>query len=146
MKKTIVALMLISFLVIGCGETTGSRTGSGAAMGAAAGGIITGGGWLAINLPQQYIWAGALVGIIAGGMISFIIFKAAVILFTSLGGSGLVLVGILAIMYQQMGAAEQVEELVFEQKWFLPLMLLVPVGAGMFLQNNFIRGTKDWNI
>lgn len=28
-------------------------------LGAAAGGIITGGGWLAAGLPEQYIWAGA---------------------------------------------------------------------------------------
>lgn len=115
-------------------------------LGAAAGGVLTGGGWFAAGLPQQYIWAGALVGVIAGGMISFIIFRAAVMLFTSLGGSGLMVVGVLAIMYQYMGAAEKLEELVFDQNWFLPAILLAPMGIGMVLQNKFISRSKDWDI
>ena len=45
------------------------------ALGAASGGILTAGVWLAVGLPQEYVWAGGLVGLIAGGMISFIVFK-----------------------------------------------------------------------
>lgn len=115
-------------------------------LGAAAGGIITGGGWLAAGLPEQYIWAGALVGVIAGGLISFIVFKIAVMLFTCLGGSSLIVVGFLAILYKYMGAAEKLQETVFEKKWFLPLMLVVPMVAGIVLQYRFIKGTKDWDI
>lgn len=115
-------------------------------LGAAAGGILTGGCWYALGLPGQYIWAGALVGIIAGGMISFIIFKAAIMLFTSLGGSTLIITAVLGIMYQYMGAPEQVEKLVFDYKWFLPVALLVPMAAGIILQNKFIKGAKDWSV
>lgn len=115
-------------------------------LGAAAGGIITGGGWLAIDLPQQYIWAGALVGIIAGGMISFIIFKAAVMLFTSLGGSALVTVGVLAILYKYLGAAEKVEELVLTEQWFLPVVLTLSTMAGIILQSRFIKSSKTFHI
>jgi len=79
-------------------------------------------------------------------MISFIIFKYAVILFTSLAGSSLIVVAILAIMYKHLGAAEQAEQLVFTYKWSLPLMLLAPMVAGVLLQNKFIKGTKNWNI
>jgi len=115
-------------------------------LGAAAGGILTGGGWYAAGLPEQYIWAGIIIGVVAGGMISFIIFKAAVMLFTSLGGSALVVVGILAIMYRYSGAAEQIQELVFTHNWFLPAILLVPMAAGMLLQNRFIKRSKDWHV
>jgi hypothetical protein len=115
-------------------------------LGAAAGGIITSGGWLAAGLPERYIWAGALVGIIGGAMISFIVFKIAVMLFTSLGGSSLMVVGFLAILYQNMGDTKKLQEMVFEKKWFLPLMLVVPMVAGMILQYKFIKGTKDWDI
>jgi hypothetical protein len=115
-------------------------------LGAAAGGVITGGGWFAVNLPQEYIWAGALIGVVAGGMISFIVFKIAVILFTSLGGSGLVTVGILAIIYQYLGVAEKVEELVLTEKWFLPLMLMLPTIAGILLQSKFIKTSKSFRI
>ena len=115
-------------------------------LGAAAGGMLTGGAWYALRLPEQYIWAGALVGVIAGGMISFIIFKIAVMLFTSFGGGVLVVVGVLAIMYEYMGAADDVENLVFTQKWFLPLVLLVPMALGIFFQNKFIKSSKDWSV
>ncbi len=115
-------------------------------LGAVAGGILTGGGWLALGLPQQYIWAGGLVGLIAGGMISFIVFKAAVMLFTSLGGSGLLVVGILAVTYQYMGSQAKLEQLVFQQRWFLPVILLAPMVLGMILQYRFIGHAKDWNI
>jgi hypothetical protein len=115
-------------------------------LGAAAGGVLTGGGWLALGLPEQYIWAGGLVGLVAGGMISFIIFKAAVMLFTSLGGSALMLVGALAVVYRYMGAPTRLEDLVFNQKWFLPLVLLGPMVVGMILQYRFIEHAKDWNI
>ncbi len=115
-------------------------------LGAAAGGVITGGFWFALNMPQEYIWAGALIGVVAGGMISFIVFKIAVILFTSLGGSGLMTVGILAIIYQYLGVAEKVEELVLTERWFLPLVLMLPTIAGILLQSKFIKSSKNFRI
>jgi hypothetical protein len=115
-------------------------------LGALAGGVLTSGAWYACGLTEQYIWAGALVGVVAGGMISFIIFKYAVILFTSMAGSSLIVVAVLAIMYQHLGAAEQAEQLVFTYKWSLPVMLLAPMVVGILLQNKFIKGTKNWNI
>ena len=115
-------------------------------LGAAAGGIITGGVWLASGLPEQYIWAGGAVGFIGGFLISFIIFKAAVMLFTSMGGSALVVVGILAVLYQYMGAGNKLEDLVFHQSWFLPAALLVPMAVGIVLQNKFIKGSQNWDI
>jgi hypothetical protein len=116
------------------------------ALGAAAGGVLTGGAWLATGLPEQYIWAGGLIGLVAGGMISFIIFKAAVMMFTSLGGSGLMVVGILAVLYQYIGAAEKLEQLVFNHRWFLPALLIGPMALGVFLQNRFISRAKDWKV
>jgi len=115
-------------------------------LGAAAGGVRTGGGGYAAGLPEQYIWAGVIIGVVAGGMISFIVFKAAIMLFTTLGGSALMAMGILAIMYKYMGAGQRIEELVFMHKWFLPAVLLVPMAAGIFLQNKFIRNSQNWGI
>ena len=64
-------------------------------LGAVAGGIVTAGIWYACSLPENYIWAGALVGVVAGGMISFIVFRVSIMLFSSLGGSSLIVVGLL---------------------------------------------------
>jgi len=113
-------------------------------LGAVAGGIIAAGIWYAFSLPESYIWAGALTGIVAGGMISFIIFKVAIMLFTSLWGSGLIVVGSLALLYHYTNI--QVEEMVKNQNWFLPTALIVPTAAGILLQNQFVKKSKDWNI
>ncbi|MBP7052135.1 MAG: hypothetical protein KBE65_14055 [Phycisphaerae bacterium] len=114
------------------------------ALGALSGGILTAGLWLALGLPEQYVWAGGLVGVIAGGMISFIVFKIAVILFTSLGGSTLTATGILAVLYGHMVNQQKLEKLVFEQPWFLPAMVLVPMAVGVFLQYRCVKAAQDW--
>ena len=67
-------------------------------------------------------------------MISFIIFKIAVMLFSSLGGSALVVTGVLALLYLYPQTSEKVEELVFAHRWFLPVLLIVPTGIGLILQ------------
>lgn len=115
-------------------------------LGSVTGGILTSGIWLACGFPQQYWWAGGLVGIVAGGMISFIIFRIAVMLFTSFGGGALIVIAGLAILYRYIGVAERIEELVFNHNWFLPIALLVPTVVGIFLQNKFAKGAKDWRV
>ena len=116
-------------------------------LGAVSGGILTGGIWLGVGLPDEYFWAGGLVGFIAGGMMSFIVFKAAVILFTSLGGSTLTVVGVLAILYGYIleGNGQRLEAFVFAHQWFLPALLLVPMGFGIFLQHRFSKTMQEWD-
>jgi hypothetical protein len=115
-------------------------------LGAIAGGILTSGIWYACGLTEKYIWAGALVGIIAGGMISFIIFKIAVMLFSSLGGGTLIVIGILALLYLYPETTEQVHDLVFTTKWFLPVVLIIPTAVGVIVQNKLIKGSQSWGI
>ncbi len=115
-------------------------------LGALSGGILTSGVWMAAGLPGELVWAGGLAGFIAGGMISFIVFKAAVILFTSLGGSALMVVGILAIIYRYImdGKGEEFRQFVATYPWFLPALLLIPMGIGIFLQHRFSKSSQDW--
>ncbi len=111
-----------------------------------AGGLLTAGIWYACGLPEQYIWAGALVGIVAGGMISFIIFRIAVMLFSSLGGSALMVSGVMALLYIYPQTSEQIQDLVFNEKWFLPAALAIPTAVGILLQNKFIKGSQSWSV
>ena len=115
-------------------------------LGAFSGGVLTSGAWMAASLPQELVWAGALAGFIAGGMVSFAVFKAAVILFTSLGGSALMAIGVLAIVFQRMmgGSEEQFNLFIAANPWFLPAIFLMPVGIGMALQHRGIKASQDW--
>jgi hypothetical protein len=115
-------------------------------LGAAAGGILSSGIWYASGLTERYILAGALIGMVAGGMISFIVFKVAVILFSSLGGSCLIVVGSLALLYLYPQTSERVEEIIFTKKWFLPTILMAPTLIGVILQNKFVKDSKDWDM
>ena len=115
-------------------------------LGAVAGGIITSGVWYACGLPEQYIWAGGLVGFVAGGMISFIVFKIAIMLFSSLGGSALVVTGLLALLYLYSPTAEDIQTIIFDHKWFLPVAVSVPTAIGMLIQNKFIKKSSEWSV
>ncbi len=115
-------------------------------LGSVSGGILTAGATLALGLhDQRLLLAGGLTGLVAGGMISFIVFKAAVILFTSLGGSGLVATGLLAVLHQNVDP-KKLEVFVFDYRWFLPVMILVPMIIGMILQYRFIKTAQDWSV
>lgn len=119
-------------------------------LGAVAGGTLTAGLWYACQLPEQYIWAGGLVGIVAGGMISFIVFKIAVMLFTSLGGGALIVTGLLSLLYQyesiQDPPTENIKELFYNQSWFMPVLLMIPTAVGIIVQNKFVKGSRDWSV
>ena len=115
-------------------------------LGAIAGGIITSGIWYACKLPEQYIWAGGLIGFVAGGMVTFIGFKIAVMLFSSLGGSTLVATGLLALIYLYPDTSDKINDMVHDEKWFLPMMIIVPTLIGMFFQNKFIKRSPEWSM
>ena len=119
-------------------------------LGAAAGGIITSCIWYALGLPQQYILAGAVIGIVAGGMISFIVFKISVMLFTSLGGAVLIITGLLALAnlyeHHQTENADFVYSLVYQYNWFMPAILIFTTFVGMVIQNKLVKGASDWKL
>jgi hypothetical protein len=119
-------------------------------LGAIAGGIITSGIWYAFELPERYMPAGALIGIIAGGMISFIVFKIAVMLFTSFGGGILIITGLLALVYRyesiQDTPTATVKTMLYNNHWFLPALLLAPTIIGIIVQNKFIKSSKSWSV
>jgi len=115
-------------------------------LGAVAGGILTAAIWYGCGLNENYIWAGALIGIIAGGMISFIVFRIAVMLFSSLGGSTLMVIGLLALLYLYPETKDQVHDIFFNHQWFFPIAIMVPTAVGLLAQNKFIKKSKDWSV
>jgi hypothetical protein len=120
-------------------------------LGAAAGGVVTGGLWYAFGLPEQYIWAGAVIGVVAGGMMSFILLKVSVMLFTSLGGSVIVAINFLALLYQYQTQVmnppnNNIHEMFFSRTWFLPLIIILPTIIGIIVQNKLIKTSSDWDF
>lgn len=115
-------------------------------LGAFAGAVFTAAIWYAVGLNERYILAGAMIGMVGGGMISFIVFRIAVILFTSTGGGALVLTGGLALLYRYGSMQAQIENVVLHQKWVLPVGLMVPMLVGLIAQHKFVKGSKEWEL
>jgi hypothetical protein len=120
-------------------------------LGAVAGGIITAGAWHAFNQPQEFVWAGAIVGIVAGGMLSFIVFKMAVMLFTSFSGAALVLMGAFALIYRYETfvldpPTARLNDLYYNQHWFLPVLMAGLTAFGIILQLRFLKGSVDYTV
>ncbi len=120
-------------------------------LGALSGAVIAAGVWYACMLPQEFVWAGALVGLVAGGLLSFAIFKFSVMFFTSFGGASLIIVGAFALIYRfetfvQDPPTMQLNTLYYNYHWFLPAVLAVVTLFGIILQYRFLKTSKDWNI
>ncbi len=112
-------------------------------LGAIAGGIITTGIWYAFDLPDNHlILAGALIGMIAGGMLSFVVFDAAVVLFTSLNGAALVVMGLLALFLKYEPTSNDVHNWVYNYKWFLPAAIITTTVVGILIQKQVMK-SKD---
>ena len=83
-------------------------------------------------------------------MISFIVFKIAVMLFTSLGGGALIVTGLLSLLYQyesiQEPPTENIKELFYNQSWFVPVLLMISTAVGIIVQNKFVKGSRDWSV
>ena len=120
-------------------------------LGAIAGGVIAAGIWHACNLPQEFVWAGALIGVVAGGMVSFVVFKLSVMLFTGFAGTSLVIIGAFSLIYRyetfvQDPPTTHLNNLYYNNPWFLPLLLIVGTILGIILQFRFLKGSKDWSV
>lgn len=111
-------------------------------LGGLAGAGLTSALWVALSLPMPLIWAGGLTGLVAGGMISFATFKAAAVLFSALQGAILLGLGGLAIFQKYLPGSDQMQRLVFERPWFLPIVILVPLGLGLFIQYRLSKGQQ----
>ncbi|MDD5135700.1 MAG: hypothetical protein PHP01_09880, partial [Phycisphaerae bacterium] len=85
-----------------------------------------------------------------GGMISFIVFRISVMLFTSMGGGILVLVGLLALLHlyeeSQPDSTNYIYTLVNGRNWFLPTALIFITAIGMIIQNKLVKGASDWKL
>lgn len=88
-------------------------------------------------------WAGALMGLVILGLSSFILFEVSVLLFTSISGSVLAVMGILALLLQvptfQQSLASGLSNPVI-----MPMLVIVPAVIGLVFQHHqgALKATK----
>lgn len=83
---------------------------------------------------HQYAWAGALMGLIVMGLLSFVIFKVTIIIFTCFQGALLTVSGALAILMAIPATKTPIENALNSNFHLMPLMIVVPAVIGFAFQ------------
>ena len=114
-------------------------------MGALAGGLVGFALWHFIaNLINNegmlgYAWAGGLIGMVALGMLAFVLFRTAVMIFTAVQGSVMIVSGICAVLLAFDGIHDSVRSGLVENDNLLKLLFGVPAVVGFAYQFSIDR-------
>lgn len=117
-----------------------------AVVGGLAGAFIGANTWAAIaavmkdsaqaQAMMDNYWIGALIGLLICGMLSFIVFKFSVVMFTSFGGSTIAVFGAIALLLQVPIWQDAVQTSLTAHPIVIPLLIAVPSIIGLILQQN----------
>jgi hypothetical protein len=92
--------------------------------------------WRVTNLPPDLHWAGALTGMIAFGLLSFVIFKHSVMLFLCLQGAVMLVLGGLGISYKYQSLSADITHNFTGKPFLLPMAICVPMLLGLIFQHS----------
>jgi hypothetical protein len=107
-----------------------------AVMGGIFGAVFGGAVWNSVGLDPRFAWAGALSGLIAFGMLSFIIFRGSVMMYGSLQGSVMLILGLLGLLCKYQNVGPTVTNHIRLQPMLLPLAILVAMILGFIYQQH----------
>lgn len=81
-------------------------------------------------------WLGALVGLMIFGMLAFIVFELSVVLFTSISGSMLAVIGSVALLLQLSPWQTAIAQNLSNKPLALPMIVLVPAIIAFVIQHH----------
>ncbi|MGA2501294.1 MAG: hypothetical protein ABSH20_26440 [Tepidisphaeraceae bacterium] len=111
-----------------------------AVIGGLVGAVLGASVWMAADLDPAYAWAGALTGLVGFGLFSFILFRASIIMYTSLQGAIMVVMGLLGLAFKYPEMAQKVSTSLTSQPLMLPIAVGVPVLLGLIYQQTHSQG------
>lgn len=86
-----------------------------------------------------YAWAGALIGLIALGLLAFVIFRLVVEIFTAFQGALLTVAGIVALLLMHESLRDKLTGAFESNEYLLPLVICVPGVIGFAFQETAAR-------
>jgi hypothetical protein len=89
--------------------------------------------WAYCDQPLNMAWAGGLVGLVVLGMLSFVLFKTTVILFTSIEGASLFVFGVCALLMRYAPWQKQVSNSL-SRPILIPLVITTIAAISLFWQ------------
>jgi len=82
----------------------------------------------------EYSWAGAIIGLIALGMLAFVVFQLTIMIFTSFQGALMCTSAVLALLMQYGPAGMDLQQSLNNELHLLPLVIGVPTVIGFACQ------------
>lgn len=95
-----------------------------------------------VSLPGDQYWIGALIGLILAGMLTFILFKLAVVLMASVSGSLLVVLGTITLLLTVESIEPVVSEALLANNVVIPLLVFVPAMIALVWQETHMPDEK----
>lgn len=87
-----------------------------------------------VSLQADDYWAGALLGLIFFGLLSFILFEVSVMVFTTFSGSVLATIGLISLLLQVEAWQPAVRSGLEANPLIIPLLVIVPAVIGFVIQ------------
>jgi hypothetical protein len=106
-----------------------------ALMGGVVGALLGGSVWVTCGLDGRFAWAGALTGLVALGMLSFIIFRGSIILYMSVQGAAMLVFGVLGLGYKYPSMASSLNSAMRSKPFLLPMAVILPMVCGFIFQH-----------
>ncbi len=96
--------------------------------------------WTAFNATAaDQNWAGAAMGFIALALISLIVFRVAIVLFTSVGGAAMVVFGAIALLLHVEAWEPAVRSSMASHQLMIPVLVLLAAVGSFVLQEGRLR-------
>jgi len=91
--------------------------------------------WAYFEQPVDMAWAGGLIGLVVLGLLSFILFKTSVILFTCVQGAAMVVLGTAALLIKYSPWAEDVGTSFASKPVLMPMLVFSVALLGLIYQH-----------
>ena len=92
--------------------------------------------WRTFGLETGFAWTGGCMGLIACGLLCFIVFRGSVMAYTSLQGSVMLVFGILSLAYKYQGFAPKLAKGLEVKPFVLPMCIFIATILGLIYQQN----------
>jgi hypothetical protein len=111
-----------------------------AVFGGLTGAFLGANAWTLTNAsPQDAQWAGACMGFIALALLSFVVFRLVVVLFTSIGGGAMVVLGGITLLMQVPSWQSAIRDSLTANQHLIPLLVTVAAAVGFVIQESRVR-------
>lgn len=107
-----------------------------AVMGGIFGAMVAATIWRLLGQDPAFTWAGAMTGLVGGGLLCFIVFNGCVMAFMSLQGSTMLIFGLLGLLLKYQEIAPKVGDYLTLKPFVLPLFVFIPTVLGTMFQQN----------